>query len=130
VLHVLGKRRRHRDAEGLLLDLDVDVQLPEQRVETGVEVGHGQAVAELERPRATVGRADDHGVADEVERDLERRVVVVQPPRGEAAHVDVQRDVPPVVAWRGARQSDLADDLAVEVQRVPRRAPVGQVQLR
>jgi hypothetical protein len=54
---------------------------------------------------------------------------VMQPPRREAAHVDVEGDVPPVIARRDGGQPDLADDLAVQVQRVLRRAPVGQVQL-
>jgi hypothetical protein len=40
----------------------------------------------------------------------------VQAPGGEAAHVDVQRGVPPVVARGGSRQPDLAEDLAVQVQ--------------
>ena len=50
VLDVLGKRRRHRDTERLLLDLDVDAELGEHRVEAGVEVRDGHPVAELERP--------------------------------------------------------------------------------
>ena len=99
-------------------------------MDAGIEVRDGQSAAELERPGATVGRPDDHGVIDEVDRDLERRAVVMQPPRRETSHVDVQRDVPPVVARRRGRQPDLADDLAVEMQRVLRCAPVGQMQLR
>ncbi len=130
VLEILGKRRRHGDAERLLGDLDVDVELAEQRVEAGVELRDGQSATQLERPGATVSRPDDHRVIDEVDRDLERGVVVMQPPRREPSHVDVQRDVPPVVARRRRGQPDLADDLAVEMQRVPRRAPVGQMQLR
>jgi hypothetical protein len=99
-------------------------------VEAGIEVRDRQSPAELEGLRATVSRPDDHGVVDEVDRDLERRVAMMQAPCRETADVDVQRDVPPVVArWR-RRQPDLADDLAVEMQRVPRLAPVGQMQLR
>ena len=97
---ILRERRRHRHAERLLLDLHVDPELAEQRVEAGIELRDGQSVAELERLRATVGRSHGHGVIDEVEGDLERRVVVMQPSRLQPAHVDVERDVPPVVARR------------------------------
>jgi len=56
--------------------------------------------------------------------------VMVEAPGCESADVDVQRSVPPVVARCRRRQPDLAEDLAVQVQRVLCRAPVGQVQLR
>src|SRR2546430_1039071 len=55
---------------------------------------------------------------------------MMQPPCRQAAGVDVQPDVPPVVARRCRRQPDLPDDLAIEMQRVLGRAPVGHVQLR
>jgi hypothetical protein len=43
----------------------------------------------------------DHGLGlCEVEVDLEGRVVVMQPPGREPAHVDVKRRIPPVVARR------------------------------
>jgi site-specific DNA recombinase len=57
-------------------------------------------------------------VIDKVDHDLERRVLVMQAPRRQTADVDVQRDVPPVVAWRRGRQLDLAEDLAVQMQGV------------
>ena len=90
-------------------------------MDAGVEVRDRHAAAELERRPAAVARADDQGVIDEVERDLERRAAMVQASRRETAHVHVQRDVPPVVARGGGRQTDLAEDLAVEMQRVLRR---------
>jgi hypothetical protein len=70
-----------------------------------------------------------NAVVDEVEVDLEGRVSFVQPSGGEAAHVDVEGNVPPLVARRRGREADLAHDLAVEVQRVLRRPPVDEVEL-
>jgi hypothetical protein len=96
-------------------------------VEAGVELRDRQPCAERERRGSAVRRPDDHGVIDEVDRDLERRVAMMQPPRREPADVDVQRHVPPVVARRRGGQPDLAEDLAVEMQRVLGRAPVGQM---
>jgi len=49
VVHILRKRRCHRDAERLLLDLDVDVELAEQRVDAGIEVGDGQVARQSAR---------------------------------------------------------------------------------
>ena len=80
VLAVLRERRRHRHSERLLPDLDVDSELAQRRVEPGVEVGDRHTVGELERPAATVAGAHDQRVVDEVEVDLERRPVVMQPP--------------------------------------------------
>ena len=112
----------------MLLDLDVDSELAQRLVEPVVEVGDRDAVGELEGADATVVRAHDERVVDEVEVDLERRGVVVQPPRREPADVDVERGVPPVVPRRRGRETDLPHDLAVEVQRVLGRAPVGEVE--
>src|SRR5438034_4034556 len=67
---------------------------------------------------------------DEIDGDLERRLTMMQAPRRQPAYVDVQRDVPPMVAGCRGRQPDLAQDLAVKVQRVLRVAPVDQMQLR
>src|SRR5919106_1720661 len=94
-----------------------------------MEVGHRQSVPELKRSRATVGGLDDQGVIDEVDRDLERCAAMMQTPCREPANIDVQRDVPPMVARRGGREPDLSEDLAVEMERVFRPAPVAQVQL-
>lgn len=93
VVHILRERRCHRDAERLLGDLNIDAELAEQGVEAGIEVRDRQPVAELERLGATVGRLDDDGVIDEVDRDLERRAAVMQLPRGEPSDIDIQRDV-------------------------------------
>ena len=127
VLHVLREGRVDRKSERLLPDLDVDAEPPEGGMQEGVEVG--DARAELEAARATVGGADDERVVDEVERDVIGRLLLMETARGQAAHVDVERDVPPVVARRSRGEPDLADDLAVEVERVLRRAPVGEVEL-
>jgi hypothetical protein len=130
VLDVLGKRRRHRHAERLLLDLDVEAELGEHGVETGVEVRDGYPVAELEQPVAHVRGLDDQCVINEVAPDLEGRVAMVQAPCCEPADVDVEGGVPPVVAGCRGREPDLADDLGVQVQGVLCRAPVGEVHLR
>ena len=94
-------------------------------MELGVEVCDREAVDEVERPGATVAGANAQCVVDEVEVDLKCLLVVVQPPGREAAQVDVQRGVPPVVARRRRCEPDLADDLAEEMQCVLGRAPVG-----
>jgi len=130
MLAVLGERRRHRHSERLLFDLDIDTEFAQYRMQLGVEVGDRDAVGKVERASATVVRANDQRVGDEVEVDLEGRVVVMQPPGRKAADVDIERSVPPVITRRRGREADLADDLAVEMQRVLRRAPVGEVQLR
>jgi hypothetical protein len=130
VLDVLGERRLHRQAERQLDDVDVDAELREQPVEAGVKVGDRHSAGEVEAPLATIGGADDEGVVNEVEGDVERRLPMVQAPRRQPTDIDVERDVPPVVAGRGGRQPDLADDLAVEMQRVLGRAPIAQLQLR
>jgi hypothetical protein len=119
---------RHRDAKRLLLDLDVDAELAEHFVDTGVEVRDRQPVSELEGPRAAVRGPDDQGVIEEVQGDLEGGVALMQPSGREPTNVDVERDVPPVVARRRRREADLPEDLAVEMQSVLRRPPVAQVQ--
>jgi hypothetical protein len=98
-------------------------------VHAGVEVRDRHSAAELEGRRAAVAGLDDKRVIDEVERDLEGRIAVMQPSRREAADVDVERDVPPVVARRRGRQPDLAEYLAVQMQRVFRCAPIAQMEL-
>jgi hypothetical protein len=87
---VLRKRRRHRDPERLLRDLDVDAELGEHRVETGVEVRDGHPVAELEHPVASVGGPHEQGVIEEVESDLEGRPAKMETPCREPADVDVE----------------------------------------
>jgi hypothetical protein len=74
-----------------------------------------------------IGGPRDQGVIGEVERNLERRAAVMQAACRQAADVDVQRDVPPVVSRRRRRQPDLADDPGVQMQGVFGRMPVGQV---
>ena len=66
-------------------------------MDAGIEVGDRHSAADVERLGATVAGAGNQGVVDEVDRDLEGRIAMVQAPGGEAAHVDVQRGVPPVV---------------------------------
>ena len=46
------ERRRHRHAERLFSDRDVDTEVGERGVETHVEVGDRETVVELERTRA------------------------------------------------------------------------------
>ena len=53
--------------ERLLLDLDVDAELGEHRVEAAVEVRDGHPVAELEGPAAPIGGLHEQGVIEEVE---------------------------------------------------------------
>jgi hypothetical protein len=126
VLAILRERRPHRHAERLLADRHVHAECAQRPVQLGVERGDAEPVLEREALLAAVGRADPQRVPDHVEVDLERRAGAAHPSRGQAAHVDVQRDVPPVVARRGRRQAHFADDLAAEVQRVLRRAPVAE----
>src|SRR5439155_12761581 len=93
VLAVLGEGRRHRNPEWVLVDLDVDSELAQRFVETGVEGGDRDAVGEAERPSAAVVRANEQRVVDEGEIDVEGRAFVLQPRGREAAHVDIERDV-------------------------------------
>jgi hypothetical protein len=64
---------------------------------------------------AAVGPHDQQ-VVDQVEVVLEAHLALVKPAGGQAAHVQVQGDVSPVVAGRGGGQLDLADDLGPQVQ--------------
>ena len=124
MLAVLRERSRHRHAEGLLADRDVDAERREGCVQLLVELGDREPVDELERLHfATVGR-DHQAVIDEVEVDLEGDTSArVQATRRQPAHVDVERDVPPVVAWRGGGHPHLADDLRPQVQGLLRLLP-------
>ena len=64
-------------------------------------------------------------MVDEVEVDLERRASRVGHQRGrQSAGRDVEGDVPPVVGRWLVGESDLADDLRVELQRVAGVLPV------
>src|SRR6185312_2423021 len=95
-----------------------------------IEVRDRDSAGERKRPRATICRANDQGVIDDVDRDFEGRLAVMQAAGGEPAHVDIQRSVPPVVPRRGRGEANLAEDLTVEVQGVLGRAPVVHMELR
>ena len=130
VLGVLRERCLHRDAEGLFEDLDVDSEVAEQAMNLCVEGRDRNAAGQRERLRVAVSASDDERVVEEVDRELESRALVVEPPRRQPADVDVERDVPPVITRRRRREPHLAKDLAVQVERVLGRAPVGEVELR
>ena len=119
------RRRRRRNAERLLADRNVDPEPAERRVQALVEGRDREPVVERERLELPAVGPDDEPVVDEVEVDLEghagRRV---HPARRQPAHVDVERDVPPVVARGGRGHPHLADDLRPQVQRVLRRLPL------
>jgi hypothetical protein len=130
VLGVLPERRRQRlHAERLLVDLDADVELAEDAVETRVEVRDRETVRERKRAPLPIRSPDEELVADEVERDVERRAGVSERAARQPADVDVERCVPPVVARRSRREAHLPHDLRVQVQRVLRRAPVGDAEV-
>jgi len=130
VLGVLRERCRHRDAEGLFENLDIDSQVTKQAMNLCVEDGNRNAADQRERLPPAVSTSDDERVIAEVDRELESRALVVQSPRRQPVEVDVERGVPPVVPrWR-RREPHLAEDLAVEMERVLGRAPVGEVELR
>ncbi len=129
MLHVLAKRCLHGDAERLLLNRDVDAEVVKRVVQAGVEVRDRQAACEREGSDPTVASLHDESVVDEVERDLELGFPVMEATRRQAADVDVEGRVPPVVARRGRREPDLAENLAVEVEGVLRRPPVCEVEL-
>jgi hypothetical protein len=131
VVAILRKRRRHRDAERALGDADVDAQLVQGGVDLAVELGDGQSVDQRERAHLAATGFHDQGVVDEVEIDLKRDALRrVHGARRQSAHVDVERHVPPVVARRGGRHPDLADDLRPQVQRLLGGFPVLQRQRR
>jgi hypothetical protein len=128
-LSVQSRILLNRQAERMFFDLDVDLELAQRLMEKSVELRHRNTAVKGERPPTTVVCAHDECIVDKVEADLERRAVAMQSPGGQAAHVDVQRHVPPVIARGRCCQTDLADDLAVQVQRVLGWAPVSKVQL-
>jgi hypothetical protein len=130
VLGVLAEGRRYRDTERLFKNRDVDAQVPKGLVQVGVEPCNRQAAREREGLDPPFSALHDESVVDEVERDLELGFPVVKATRGEAADVDVERRVPPVVARRRRGEPDLAEDLTVEVEGVLRRSPVREVELR
>ena len=125
VLLVLGERRRDRDPERRLDDLDVEPVFAEQPVQARVEGCDREAVLEREPGGDAAVGAQDEAVIDEVEGQVEAHVAVRQAAGGQAAHVHVERDVPPVVARLRRCQLDLADDLRVQVQRLLRLLPGG-----
>jgi hypothetical protein len=129
MLGVLTKRALHGDPERFLLNRDVDPQLTKRVVEASVEAGDRQAARDRERMGATVPGLHDESIVEEIEHDLELGSLVVKTTRREAANVDVERRVPPMVTRRGRREPHLPEDLAVEVERVLRRSPVREVEL-
>jgi hypothetical protein len=129
MLGVLTKRALHCETERFLLNRDVDAEVAERLVQVGVEAGDRQPAGEEERFRPAVSRLHDESILEKVEDDLEFRFVVVEATGGEAADVDVERHVPPVVPRSRRRQPHLPEDLAVEVERVLRRTPVCEVKL-
>jgi hypothetical protein len=98
VLAILGERRRHRQAEGRLADRDVDSEPVQLRVQLPVELGHGEPVVKLERVDVATVRRDRQPMIDEVEHDLEADPVRVHAARRQPPYVQVEGDVPPVVA--------------------------------
>lgn len=129
VLDVLGEVRGHRHAEGPLVDRDVDAELGEDGVQTRVELGHGETFGEREPALVAAVCPHDELVRDQVEGDVERRLAAVERAGGQAADVDIERSMPPVVAWGRRREAHLPQDLRVQVQRVLRRPPAGDPQL-
>src|SRR5687768_3196043 len=59
----------------------------------------------------------------EIKLDLKITARKGDRPRRQSARADVQRNVPPMVKPRVHRQADLADDLAIKVQRIFGRPP-------
>ena len=47
-------------------------------MDAAIEVRDRDSAGERERPRATICRANDQGVIDEVDRDFEGRLAVMQ----------------------------------------------------
>src|SRR5438552_3223362 len=76
----------------------------------------------------TVGSAKLQAMIHKVELDFESAIVVRNGRRGQAARIDVERAIPPVVLeWRKAK-ANLADDLHPHVKRVVSVLPLLQRQ--
>ena len=130
MLAVFRERGRHRHPVRLLADRDVDPEGRKGRVQPLVELGDGKPVDELEGLHLSPVGRDHQPVIDEVEVDLEGDTAFcMHLARRQATHVDVQRDVPPVVSWSGGGHTHLADDLRPQVQRVLCLLPSGQREL-
>lgn len=91
VLGVLRERCRHRDAEGLFENLDIDSQVTKQAMNLCVEDGNRNAADQRERLPPAVSTSDDERVIAEVDRELESRALVVQSPRRQPVDVDVEK---------------------------------------
>ncbi len=124
VLPVVREQRRHGALLGHPCDADLDSdrpELPEQRVVKFADRSRRQREG-ADVPFAVL---DDDPVVDEIEVDGQRAVPVGHRARRQPSRGDVERDVPPLVHLRRQRQTDLADDLHVELQRGVSVAPVG-----
>jgi hypothetical protein len=71
VLVVLPERGRHRHAEWLFPDRDIDSEILKRLMKTTVELGDRNAAIEIEGLATAVLSAHDQCVIDEVEIDLE-----------------------------------------------------------
>ena len=112
------------EVKWLGVDLGRDPKLVECRHQVVKELRTCWAAAKFDRALVAIARDDAQAMVQEVEDDLDVTVSVRHRPGREAQGVGQERDVPPVVAKRHERHSDLADDLRVAVKRLLRRLPV------
>ncbi|HXU98497.1 MAG TPA: hypothetical protein VFP03_10385, partial [Jiangellaceae bacterium] len=123
MLGIVRERGADGHAVGVFADRDVHAELVEQLVKLAVEAGHREPFLEPERPLLAAVGPHQQAVVHEVEVDLEADLGMVQPAGGQAAHVQVQGHVPPVVTRRGRGELHLADDLHPQVKGGPGRLP-------
>jgi len=99
--------------------------LVEESPEAGIELGDRQSVLERERRGLAAIGPENELVLEEIEAEIERRCPEPHLACGQAADVDVERHVPPVVARMRRGETNLVDELDVEMERLLRRRPVG-----
>ena len=118
VLVIVWERRRGRHAERRLADLDVEAEPPEQSRAASRRTWRrrGRRRARTTRRRRLVAKTSRWSMKSKsISKSTPSRV---HAPRRQAADVDVERNVPPVVRGARRRHPHLAHDLRPEVQRV------------
>ena len=97
-------------------DFDFDAERVQGGHEFGIEV-RDRLRLEGESLGGTPTGLNGQLVIDEVELDFENAIAVGDGGSGEAARVDVEGNLPPVIDERGESEADFADDLSPHVER-------------
>src|SRR5580700_6845834 len=116
MLRILLEAHRIRHLAGHRPDFYLDSERPQCRHELSIELGHRSRL-QFHCLRRAPTRLDDQLMLDEIELNLEIPVSIRNRRRRQAARVDIESDLPPVVDARTQRHPHLAYNLCPHMQR-------------